>query len=171
VIVPKKGTETDSIVYYSGTVSIPDNAPYTLHLTDTLGNPTNGKTQQVLVKNVINNMDTGFCRFKFVNLIPNLPAADLYLNGVLIKANIPYLVATDTFSVRTGVWAPGYVAGGTATWAVRPAGALATSTATASYASSSALQSQMVLTIFSMGYTGATTTRLPFLAFTLDKNQ
>ena len=159
VIVPKRGTETDSIVYYTGSVIIPDNAPYTLHLTDTLGNPTNGKTQTLLVKNVINSMDTGFCRFKFVNLLPNLPSADLYLNGVLIKSNIPYLTATDTFSVRTGVWAPGYVAGVTATWTVRPAGALSTSVATATYASSTTLQSQAVMTIFSMGYVGGLTTR------------
>jgi hypothetical protein len=171
VVLPKVGTETDSVVLYSGSVTIPDNNPYTLHLSDTTGNPRSGKVDQVLVKNIINPLDTGFCRFKFVNLIPNLPAVDLYLNGVLIKSNISYLNATDTFSVRTGVNQPGWTSAITTTWAVRPAGALPTSTATASYASSNGLQSQKVMTIFSMGYSTATGTRLPFVAFTLDNNQ
>ena len=170
VVLPKVGTDTDSIVLYTGTVSIPDNNPYTLHLSDTAGNPRSGKIDDVLVKNIINTMDTGFCRFKFVNLIPNLAAVDLYLNGVKIQSNIPYKTATDTFSVRTGVNQPGWTSAITTTWAVRPAGALPTSTATALYASSNGLQSQKVMTIFSMGYGSGTGTRLPFVAFTLDNN-
>jgi hypothetical protein len=170
VVLPKVGTSTDSVVLYSTTIAIPDNNPYTLHITDTLVNATVNNTKSVLVKNIINDMDTGFCRFRFVNLVPNVAAVDLYLNNVLIKSNVPYLQATDTFSVRTGVNAPGYT-GSTASWAVRPAGAAVTATALASYASSTTLQSKMVLTIFSMGYSGSTGTRLPFLGFTLDKNQ
>jgi hypothetical protein len=171
VVLPKVGTDTDSIVLYSGTVNIPDNNPYTLHLSDTAGNPRSGKVDDLLVKNVINKMDTGFCRFKFVNLIPNLAAVDLYLNGIKIKSSIPYKTATDTFSVRTGVNQPGWTSAITTTWAVRPAGALPTSTATASYASSNGLQSQKVMTLFSMGYGSGTGTRLPFIALTLDNNQ
>lgn len=170
VVIPKFGTKIDSIVLYSTKITIPDNNPYTLHIADTLVSPTLNNTQSVLVKNIINDMDTGWCRFKFVNMIPNLPAVDLYLNGVKIKSAIPYMNATDTFSVRTGVYQPGYT-GATTTWAVRPAGALSTSTATASYASSNGLQSQKVMTIFTMGYAGMTGTRLPYVCFTLDKNQ
>ena len=133
--------------------------------------PTVNNTQSILVKNIISDVDTGKCRFKFVNMIPNLPAVDLYLNGVLIKSAIPYMTATDTFTVRTGVYQPGYTSAITSTWAVRPAGALATSAATASYASSNGLQSQKVMTIFSMGYAGLTGARLPYVAFTLDKNK
>jgi hypothetical protein len=171
VFIPKVGTDTDSIVLYSGTVSVPDNNPYTLHLSDTARNPRSGKVDDLLVKNIINKLDTGFCRFKFVNLIPNLAAVDLYLNGIKIKSSIPYKTATDTFSVRTGVNQPGWTSAITTTWAVRPAGALPTSAATASYASSNGLQSQKVMTIFSMGYATATGTRLPYVAFTLDNNQ
>lgn len=170
VVVPKFGTTTDSIVLYSTSITIPDNAPYTLHIADTLVNASLNNTKSIMVKNIINDMDTGWCRFKFVNMIPNLPAVDLYLNGVLIKSAVPFMNATDTFSVRTGVYQPGYV-GGTTTWAVRPAGALATSAATAQYPSSNGLQSQKVMTIFSMGYAGMTGARLPFVSLTLDKNQ
>lgn len=171
VVIPKFGTKIDSVVLYKTTINIPDNKPYTLHIADTLVNSTLNNTKSVLVKNIINDMDTGWCRFKFVNMIPNLTAVDLYLNGVLIKSAIPFMTATDTFSVRTGVYQPGYTSAITTTWAVRPAGALATSTATASYPSSNGLQSQKVMTIFSMGYAGMTGTRLPFVCFTLDKNQ
>lgn len=171
VVIPKFGTTTDSVVLYSTKINIPDNNPYTLHIADTVVSSTQNNTQSVLVKNIINDMDTGWCRFKFVNMIPNLPAVDLYLNGVKIKSAIPYMNATDTFSVRTGVYQPGYASGITTTWAVRPAGALATSAATASYASSNGLQSQKVMTIFTMGYAGLTGARLPYVAFTLDKNQ
>jgi len=72
VVLPKVGTSTDSAVLYTTTVVIPDNSPYTLHIADTAAN-----TKSLLVKNVINDMDTGFCRFRFVNLVPNLAALDL----------------------------------------------------------------------------------------------
>ncbi|MEO8171603.1 MAG: DUF4397 domain-containing protein [Sediminibacterium sp.] len=167
VVLPKATTDTDSVVLFNGTVTVPDNEPYTLHIADTAAS-----IKSVLVKNVINSMDTGWCRFKFVNLIPNVAAVDLYLNNVKIKSNLAYLVASDTFSIRTGVNQPGYVPGSTTTtFAVRPAGALATTAALASYASNSSLQSQQALTIFTMGYSGSTGTRLPFISFTLDKNK
>ncbi len=171
VVLPKVGTNTDSVVLYTTSVIIPDNNPYTLHITDTLVNVTTNNTKNVLIKNIIMGMDNGWCRFRFVNLIPNMPAVDLYLNGVLVKTNLAYLTPTDTFSIRTGVNAPGYIAGSAPIWAVRPAGAAATTTALASYTSANTLQNHMVLTIFSMGYSGSTGTRLPFLSFTLDKNQ
>lgn len=170
VVIPKFGTTVDSVVLYSTKINIPDNNPYTLHIADTLVNASQNNTQSILVKNIINDMDTGWCRFKFVNMIPNLPSVDLYLNGVKIKSAIPYMNATDTFSVRTGVLQPGYT-GAVTTWTVRPAGALVTSPATATYASANGLQSQKVMTIFTMGYAGLTGARLPYVAFTLDKNQ
>jgi hypothetical protein len=166
VVIPKVGTTTDSVVLFTGNVTLPDSNPYTLHIADTAAN-----TKSVLVKNEIGKVDSGFCRFRFIHLIPNVASVDLYLNDVKIRSAVPYAQVTDTFSVRTGVNAPGYTSGGVTTWAIRPAGAAATSTALASYPSASTLQSEMVLTIFSMGYSGSTGTRLPFLAFTLDKNQ
>jgi hypothetical protein len=170
VVIPKFGTSVDSVVLYTTKINIPDNNPYTLHIADTMVNSSQNNTQSILVKNIINDMDTGWCRFKFVNMIPNLPSVDLYLNGVKIKSAIPFMTATDTFSVRTGVYQPGYT-GATTSWTVRPAGALATSAATATYANALGLQSQKVMTIFTMGYAGMTGTRLPFVSFTLDKNQ
>ena len=172
LVIPKVGTPTDSIVLFTGSVATPDNSAYTLHITDTVVNATTNNTKSVLVKNFTNDVDTGFCRFKFVNLIPNLPAVDLYLNGILLKSNIAYLAATDSFSVRTGVNAPGFSPTTTVpTLTVRPAGAAATSAAIATYNNVNILQSTLALTIYSMGYNGATGTRAPFVSLTLDKNQ
>lgn len=172
LVIPKIGTNTDSIVYYTTTINIPDNAAYTLHICDTLVNTTTNNTRSLLIKNPVNLIDTGFCRFRFIHMIPNLPAVDLYLNGVLIKSNISYLQPTDTFRVATGVNAPGYNSANTTTWAIRPAGAASTTTAIASYASSNGLQSQKTMTIYTMGYNGITVApRMPYVCFTLDNNQ
>jgi uncharacterized protein (UPF0333 family) len=171
IVLPKVGTNVDSVVLYKTTVAIPDNGPYTLHVTDTLVSSTVNNTKSVLVKNIVTDLDTGRARYRFVNLMPNVPSADLYLNGVLIKGGVAYLAASDTFSVRTGVNAPGYVSGSAPSWTIRPAGAAATSAALATYVSASPLGSQLVYTAFAMGYSGAVAPRLPFIAFTLDKNQ
>jgi hypothetical protein len=166
VVMPKFGTNTDSIVLYNTTITIPDNSPYTLHIADTAAS-----TKSVLVKNNIAGIPENFCRFNFVNLIPNVPAVDLYLNGVLMKSNVAYLASTGPMDIQIGASAPGFVSGATTTWAVRPAGAASTTTAIASYASSNGLQNMLALTGFCMGYSGATGTRLPYFALTLDKNQ
>lgn len=171
VVIPKTGTNDDSVVLFTGPVNIADNAPYTLHIADTMVSATLNNTKTLLVKNETKLVDTGFCRFRFVNLIPNLSAVDIYLNGTLVKSNVAYLAQTDTFSIRTGVNAPNFVNFSTPTWAVRPAGAASTTAAIATYASANGLINQGVLTMFTMGYGSTTGTRAPFVSFTLDKNQ
>ncbi|MDI9364447.1 MAG: hypothetical protein QM541_05820 [Flavobacterium sp.] len=171
LVIPKVGTSIDSILFYKTVVNIPDDTTRTLHITDTLVNATVNNTKSLLVKNYVNYIDTGYCRFRFVNLIPNVAAVDVYLNGTLMKANVPYLSSTDTFTVRTGVNAPNYASFATPTWAVRTAGAVSTSTAIATYANASGLISQRVMTVFCMGYSGSTGTKLPYVSLTLDNNK
>jgi hypothetical protein len=166
IVMPKLNTNTDSVVLYTTTVTVPDNSAYTLHIADTAAS-----TKSVLVKNNIAAIPENFCRFNFVNLIPNVAAVDLYLNGVLMKSNIAYLGSSGAMDIQVGSSAPGFVSGASTTWAVRPAGAAATTTAIASYASANGLQNMLALTGFCMGYSGATGTRLPYFALTLDKNQ
>jgi len=177
VSIVKVGTAIDSIVLYQTIINIPDNSPYTLHIADTLVNATTNKTTSVLVKNLINPVDSGFARYRFVNLIPNVNATngalDLYINGVKMVSNIGYKQASDTFRVATGRNTPGVIDTAsipTPTWTIRPAGTDTTTTAIATYASTNTLQNTKVFTVFAMGYVGATGTRLPFVAFTLDKN-
>jgi hypothetical protein len=166
IVMPKFGTNVDSVVLFSTNVNITDNTPQTLHLTDTAAN-----MKSVLVRNNIVGIADGMCRFNFVHLMPNVPAVDLYLNGVRMRANIPYLGASGAMDIPVGINAPGFVAGTTTIWAVRAAGATATSPALVSFASASGLISGAALTGFCMGYSGSTGARLPFLAMTLDKNQ
>jgi hypothetical protein len=166
IVMPRFGTNVDSVVLFSTNVNIADNTPQTLHLTDTAAN-----MKSVLVKNNIVGIADGMCRFNFVNLMPNAGAVDLYLNGILMRANIPYLGASGAMDIPVGINAPGFVSGATTTWAVRRTGSTATSAALVSFASASGLQSGGALTGFCMGYSGATGARLPFLAMTLDKNQ
>jgi hypothetical protein len=159
VVIPKVGTNADSVVLYNTTVNIPDNAPYTLHIADTASN-----TRSLLVKNYIDNLPTDYCRYRFVNLIPNMPNVDLYKDGVLMQAGIAYMASSGTFEIPYTT--------GTPSWTIRANGAAATSAAVATYASTNTLQRNVVLTVFAMGYNGQTTgTRIPYLSFTLDKNQ
>ncbi len=158
VVIPKLGTNTDSVVLFNSTVTIPDNAPYTLHIADTASN-----TKSLLVKNYIDNLPTDYCRYRFVNLIPNMPNVDLYKDGVLMQAGIAYMASSGTFEIPYTT--------GTPSWTIRPNGAAVTTAAVATYASTNTLQKNTVLTVFAMGYNGATGTRLPYLSFILDKNQ
>jgi hypothetical protein len=174
ISIVKVGTSVDSIVLYQTPINIPDNSPYTLHVTDTLVNATTNKTTSLLVKNLITPVPTGYCRYRFVNLIPNVAttngAVDLYVNGVKILSNIAYKQASDTFSVATGKNSPGVTDPlnvPSPSWTVRPAGS---ATILATYANVTTMIDTKVYTIFSMGYVGATGTRLPFVSFTLDKN-
>lgn len=166
IVMPRFGTNVDSVVLFSTSVNIADNTPQTLHIADTAAN-----MRSVLVRNSINGIQSGMCRFNFVNLMPNAGAVDLYLNGILMRANIPYLGTSGAMDIPVGVNAPGFVSGATTTWAVRRTGSTATSAALVSYANANGLINGAALTGFCMGYASATGARLPYLALTLDKNQ
>jgi hypothetical protein len=104
----------------------------------------------VAVENDVSQPDSGFSRYMFVHLMPNVPAVDLYHGTVKVASNIPYKGTSPTFTM---------VAGTAGSWAIRPAGAAPTSTALASY--SNTIPNQRVLTVFSRGYTGVTGVRAP----------
>jgi hypothetical protein len=172
IVRPKTGTSDDSVVLYKTVINVPDNKPRTLLIGDTL-TATENKTASVLINNDLSPLDTGRVRFRFVNLIPNVAAIDLYLNGVKVDSNIAYKQAGNLFVLRTGINAPGVTDPNnlpTPTWTIRAAGSAPTSTALASYASANTLLSQRVYTIFTMGYQGAASPRQPYVSFTLDKN-
>lgn len=144
---PKVGTAEDSVVLFSK--SFANNAiffgtNYTIHLTDTGANATG-----VVVTDNITRPDSGFSRFKFVNLLPNQTALDLYYGTVRVASNIAYKANSPEFTIQ--------VTGSSASWTIRPAGALPTSTALATYAMT--VPNQRSFTVFTSGYSGATGTR------------
>ncbi len=139
LVIPSADFKTDSIVLYTGTFNLTDNDYYTLHLADTANN-----TQQVLLKEDPATPDSGMSRYRFVNLIPNLPAADLYFNNVKVASNVAYMSASDYFTVNFPT---------ASSWAIRAAGAAPTSTAIATYTNTS--PNQRVLTVYARGYVGS----------------
>jgi hypothetical protein len=140
---PKVGTAEDSVVLFSK--SFANNAiffgtNYTIHLTDTGANATG-----VVVTDNITRPDSGYSRFKFVNLLPNQTALDLYYGTVRVASNIAYKANSPEFTIQ--------VTGSSASWTIRPAGALSTSTALATYAMT--VPNQRSFTVFAAGYSGA----------------
>jgi len=70
---PFTGTNGDSVELASATISIAADKVYSLYLADTAAN-----TISVLAEDNLNSPDSGFCRYRFINLMPDLPEVDLY---------------------------------------------------------------------------------------------
>lgn len=165
VILPKaKDDGTDSLTLYTTNVRVEGGMPYTLHITDTAV-----LTKSVLIPEVFQMPDSGYARYRFVNLMPNVPAVDLYygqnatsvVGERLIAANIKYLEISDYFTINRA---------STRTWKIRPAGADASTTATvlANYTGSGSLLNQREYTIFAMGYQENTlASGRPYVSFLL----
>ncbi|MEQ1796919.1 MAG: DUF4397 domain-containing protein [Lacibacter sp.] len=147
VAVPKKGTVTpeDSLQLATSQNTYESGKKYTLYFADTSTNLTS-----VLVVDSLNAPDSGFTKFKFVNLMPDVSAGlDLYIGTVKVASAIPYKGVSPSFVVPTN--------NTSTTWAIRPAGAASTTTALATYASASALANRRVLTVIARGYNAITT--------------
>lgn len=115
---------------------------FTLYITDTSQN-----TSAILVNDDTPAPDSGFVRVKFVNLIPNVPALDVYkgLNAAtakLLMNNIAYKGVSEYMNIPNG----------TDSFFVRPAGSPITTIPVARR--SFALSNQRIYTIISRGYNG-----------------
>jgi len=137
--IPNVGTNNDSIALFSGSVAIENRKYQTVFATDTAAN-----TQLVVVQDDIAMPDSGFSRFRFIHLMPNVPAVDLYFGATVVASNIAYKQVSPSFVLPTPI---------TAAWAIRPAGAAGSTTALATYTTSS-VGNQRVVTVFSRGYNG-----------------
>lgn len=155
ISIPKKNTNIDSVQIYKTTINTTAGKYYTLHLADT-----------AVVKNLLVDEDrtlpeNGFVKFRFVNLMANVPSVDLYIGSVKVASDVAFMSITAPFTLpitQTGI---------STTWAIRPAGAAATSTALATYNSASTLLNQRIYTAFATGYNGMTSTdiRRPYISF------
>lgn len=143
---PKVGTNEDSVVLFTRSFNsgIFFGSNYTIHLADTGANAT-----AVVANDNINLPDSGTSRFKFVHLVPNQPALDLYYGTVKVASNIAYKAVSPEFTIA--------LTGASASWTIRPANALPTTTALATYAMT--VPNQRVFTVFASGYTAATAPR------------
>ena len=141
IAIPKAGTNIDSVVLYTTTVSVEAGKYFTAHIADTTAN-----TQTVLVPEDVASPDSGFSKYRFVNLLPDQTAVDLYFGTTKLASAIPYKGASPYFTIISTT---------AAQWAIRPAGALATTTALTTYPTGTTVNTvpnQRVFTVFARGY-------------------
>jgi hypothetical protein len=153
IAVPQKGTDVDSLKLFEAPITIEAGKAQTLHITDTGAN-----TQMVMFTDDRTRPDSGVVRYRFVNLMPNVPAVDLYFGATKVAENVQYKEGKE-FTMN--------VPATSAAWAVRAAGAAPASTAIASYTSASTYANRRVFTVFALGYSGIASpdARRPFLSF------
>ncbi len=159
IYVPKVGVANDSIPLFTGTISADMNKYYSAYLADTLT-----RTQLVLVEDNLTTPARNTSRFRFVNLMPNQAALDLYWGQTKVASSIAYASSSPEFTLT---------ARDTAHFYIRTAGAAATSSAIAFYpttaTTSMQIPTQRVMTVYSRGYSGATGNRAPNVSLSYNK--
>jgi hypothetical protein len=70
VVLPKKGTAVDSLEIFKTSINLASGKNYTLHLADT------ANIKSLLTEDNVSVPDSGFARYRFVNLMPNVPSID-----------------------------------------------------------------------------------------------
>lgn len=165
---------TDSLELYSTTVQLTGGKIYVLHVTDTAAT-----TKSLLTEQNFTLPDSTIARFNFINLMPNVPAIDLYYGSAAVTAtdqstdsllvgNVAYMQASREFTIRYN----GLLNGVTTNkiFKIRPAGAPTNATSLlATYTSASVPANQRVFYAFASGYSGkvSPSTQRPYISFTL----
>ncbi|HEX8462301.1 MAG TPA: DUF4397 domain-containing protein, partial [Segetibacter sp.] len=151
--VPKAGTIVDSIPLYTGTINIESNKYYSAYLTDTGTN-----TQTVLVTENLTPVASGVSRFKFVNLIPNQTALDLYFGTEKVASNVAYKATSPEFTILRST---------SSQFSIRAAGAASTATALTIYPTGTTnlvIPNMRIMTVFARGYSAGTANRAPAIS-------
>jgi hypothetical protein len=151
ISIPKVGSNTDSVAIFSATPNLEAQKYYTFHVADTGAN-----TQGILMNESFTVPSDDASRYRFVNLMPNLPALDLYFGTSLVAANIPYKGASGYFNLLRST--------PQSQWAIRPAGASSSSTPITTYTVAPTTYSvpyQRAMTVFARGYSTITSTSDP----------
>jgi hypothetical protein len=154
ISLPFTGTNNDSVELASTDITLEANKVYSLYFADTATN-----TFSMLTEDNLASPDSGYTRYRFINLMPDLPTVDLYFGtgststtSVKVAGPVNYKQMSDYFEVpiNTGT-----------VWSIRPGGAAATTTALTSYTSASTVVNQRVFTIATRGYNSITTSTDP----------
>lgn len=146
----------DSISLFNTNINVTSGKYYTLHITDTVVNNFKSK---LFEESLALPTDT-LPYFKFVNLMPNVSAVDLYFGPTLVATNIKYLESSPEFTVDLSQTSTA--------WTVRQTGLPQTAPALATYTSTGTLTRGRKYTAFAMGYVGLAGTaepRRPFISF------
>jgi len=155
ISVPKRGTSIDSLDVYKTTVETQAGKRYSLHVADTV------VRKGLFVEEDASVPDSGFVKYRFVNLMANVPSMDLYVGTVKVASAIPFMGISEKFTLPTSQ------ANVSTVWAIRAAGATAN---IITYTSASTFLNKRVYTVFANGWNGypatpTTETRRPFVSF------
>ena len=142
ISLPKAGTNQDSVSLATANIDVAAGNTYSLYFADTAANMTT-----LLVQDTLSRPDSGYAKYKFINLIPDLPSADLYIGTIKVASAIPYKGVSPSFLVPTNSVST--------TWAIRAAGG---STNLSTYASAASVNNQRVYTVVARGYNSITAT-------------
>jgi hypothetical protein len=93
------------------------------------------------VQDTLTRPDSAFAKYKFINLIPDLPSADLYIGTIKVASAVPYKGVSSVFTVPTN--------SSSTTWAIRSEGG---TTNLATYPSAASITNQRVYTVIAKGY-------------------
>ncbi len=157
IAIPKKNTNVDSIVLYTTNFTVEAGKAQSILVSDTFT-----RTKSVVVEDVFAKYPTDGLTYRFVNLMPNVPFADLYFGTTLVATGIAYNSAGVVFTM------PGSTA--SQTWSIRETGASPTSTALATYASGNTVINRRTYTAFAMGYKGSSATATkPYISFAINR--
>lgn len=156
--IPKRNSNVDSVEIYKTILDAVSGKKYSIHVADTL------VRKGLVVDEDAVSPDSGFVKYRFTHLMPNVGPLDLYNGTTKVCSNISFMGISDVFLLPTG--APTGNA-----WSIRLSSASPTSTALATYTSASTILNQRVYTVFATGYSGYSTTvapldlRRPFVSF------
>ncbi len=158
VAIPKKNTNVDSVVLFTTQIMLEAGKNQTLNISDTLT-----KTKALLVTDFVEKPAPRTVKYRFVNLMPNVPLLDLYYGTTRVATGIAYNTPGVIFSMPVP-------AVNNLNWAIRETGTTATSTALAVYASASTVVTQRMFTAFAMGYkpSNLIATLRPYISFTIN---
>ena len=145
ISLPFTGSDKDSIELASATVDLKAQKFHSLYFGDTAAN-----TFSMLLEDDLTPPDSGFTRFRFINLIPDMPTADLYFGtgstaatSMKVSGPIAYKSVSNYFNVpiNTGT-----------VWSMRLGGTDVSTMVDTSYTSTSSVINQRIFTITTRGY-------------------
>ncbi|MBC7830068.1 MAG: DUF4397 domain-containing protein [Chitinophagaceae bacterium] len=142
ISLPKIGTNDDSLQLATTSPTLDAGKKYSLYFADTATNMIS-----LLVADTLARPDSGYAKYKFVNLMPDVPALDLYIGTIKVASNIPYKGVSPSFLINTN--------SSSTTWGIRTVNGI---TNLITYASASSINNQRVYTVIARGYNGITAT-------------
>lgn len=155
ITVPNRNALSDSIVLFNSGLTLDAGKYYSAHITDT-----GASTKMIVLQDDLTKPDTGRSRYRFVNLMPNVPSIDLYYGTTKVASSVAYLTSSPYFDLPTP--------NPRQDWIIREAGVTTSSLATYGVANNAnTTLTQRVYTVFASGYKSGTGARLPFVAFYL----